>query len=211
MTMPPLNADCFQASDAANPHYRRACEGIVNPRYKLLPARTRLFRFGHTVDRRNGNNIPAVVNHTSPWWFSESDFRNFLVAPKTRPARSGFVLDPSDAGGGPSGFDSYGQNALVRTRLAVVHQFGQADRILEAVLTADLGCFTGKGKPISEDPVTGSLAPLITDSVTTWFADADVMQLFIPGLRNASGGRSTVASDAMRIVKDRPAHEFFVF
>ncbi|CAA9279167.1 MAG: hypothetical protein AVDCRST_MAG27-3885 [uncultured Craurococcus sp.] len=207
----PLNADCFQANDSANPHYRRACDGIVNPRYQLLPAKMRLFRFGHTVDRRNGNNVPAVVNQTSPWWFSEAVFRTFLVAPTGGAARSGFVIDPSDAGTGASGFDSFGQNALVRTRLAVVHQFGQADRILEVVLTADLGCFTGKGKPISEDPVTGALVPLITEGVTTWFADPDVMQLYIPGLRTASGGRSTVAIEAMRIVKDRPAHEFFIF
>lgn len=198
----PANAYCFLLPDQENPHYKAASGGIISPKYLLLPKNTRLYRFGHSVDAQR-NNVPRSRNYASPWWFGAQDFASFLT--DSPPERPGFILDPGQAP--PTGFQSHAFNHLVRARLAVVRQFGQADRIISATLLGALGCFAGKGKPISEDP-SGQLRPLIGDGVSTLFADPEITQFYIPGLRSDPKGS---VSHLLVILKDRPAHEFFIF
>ncbi len=187
----PVNSGCFLAPDSANDHYREARKGIVHPRYVLLPEGTRLFRFGHSVDRKTQQRIPALINYTSPWWIGKRDFESFL---------------------GSSPDSSYGFNKLVRTRMALLSQFGQADRIIEAKLRRPLGAFAGTGQVIVEDSATGEIKPLITAGSTLWVPDAKVTQYFIPGLRGTGGAwASHTYDEAVQILSDFPAREFFLY
>ena len=128
----------------------------------------------------------------------------FTVGPV--PSRPGLLLDPGEQEPEP-GFQSRTFNHLVRTRLAIVTQFGQADRIISALLLGPIGCFAGVGKPISED-ASGKLQPLIADGVSRLFADPQITQFYVPGLRSDPRGS---AFHMLRVLKDRPAHEFFIF
>ena len=121
---------------------------------KLRPGEV-IFRVGHS-------NLPMTKNISSPWWMRDESFYAICDASE----RSGTAL--------PS---------LYRMKCAVAYDFGVADIVLEARVTALLRVFAGHGRPVVDD----------SDERRgqAWYGALEIAQIFIPGLRDFTTGFPT--------------------
>jgi hypothetical protein len=132
---------------------------------KLRPGEV-IFRVGHST-------LPMTKNMSSPWWMRDESFYAICDAS----GRSGTSL--------PS---------LYRMKCAVAYDFGVADILLEARVTALLRVFAGHGRPVVDDS-DGRRGQV-------WFGALEIAQMFIPGLRDFATGLPTrICHQSIEIVE----------
>jgi hypothetical protein len=126
---------------------------------KLRPGEV-IFRVGHS-------SLPMTKNMSSPWWMRDESFYAICDASE----RSGTRLPE-----------------LYRMKCAVAYDFGTADIVLEARVTALLRVFAGHGRPVVDesDDRRGQV----------WFGALEIAQIYIPGLRDFKTGFPTATCRA---------------
>jgi hypothetical protein len=132
---------------------------------KLRPGEV-IFRVGHS-------NLPMTRNMSSSWWMRDESYYAICDASE----RSGTAL--------PN---------LYRMKCAVAFDFGVADIVLEARVTALLRVLAGHGRPVVDD----------SDEKRgqVWFGAIEIAQMFIPGLRDYKTGFPTrICHQSIEIVE----------
>nr|WP_294545194.1 hypothetical protein [uncultured Rhodopila sp.] len=139
---------------------------------KLRPGEV-IFRVGHST-------MPMTKNMSSPWWMRDESFYA--------------ICDASERSG-------TGLPKLYRMKCAVAYDFGVADIVLEARVTALLRVFAGHGRPVVDES-DGRRGQV-------WYGALEIAQMFIPGLRDFSTGFPTpICHQSIEILEKYKLSEF---
>jgi len=153
--------------------------GIWNPREVKLRRTQVLFRIGHSSSSRGP--VPDEINLTSPWWMEPETLADIGI--------SSNIL----------GLD---HGRIARLKLSVSERYGVFDTIICVRLRAGLGALRGAGNPVYDPVEPGSLDP-----PPVWaFPGRQVMQVFIPGLRDFHNRPTGLANEAFELIAKRPVH-----
>ncbi|MGX9962712.1 hypothetical protein ACVFYP_05280 [Roseomonas sp. F4] len=151
--------------------------GITYPEENKLPAGRVLVRIGHSRDQ-TGKPIPDWVNLTSPWWMTDATFLDILG----RGEDAGTAMDQ-----------------MFRMKLALTPDFGVCDTLFWVVTRQPLRAWAGRARPVMEDP-----DPVVREAQgrpLAWMGGWEVVQNFIPGLRDfAKGGPTRCALDGFAVL-----------
>jgi hypothetical protein len=134
--------------------------GITYPDETKIPRGTVLVRIGHSRDDK-GNPIPDWINLTSPWWMTTSTFEEIV-------GRSEDAQTP--------------MQQMLRMKLALTPDYGVADTLFWVVTRDTLRSWSGRARPVMEDP-----DPAVREAKgrpMAWYGGYEVLQHFIPGLRD---------------------------
>jgi hypothetical protein len=138
-----------------------------------------LFRIGHSYSSRGP--VPEEVNLSSPWWLEPEAFADIGVSADV------------------TGLD---RQRVARLKLSVSERYGVFDTIFCVRLRCALGALRGKGNPVYEPSEPSALEP-----PPIWaFPGREVMQVFIPGLRDLHDRPTDLAAQAFQLLGTRPVH-----
>lgn len=144
--------------------------GITYPEENKLRPGLVLMRIGHSRDAA-GNAMPDWVNLTSPWWMTSSTFLDI-------------VGRGEDAG--------TGMDQMFRMKLALTPDFGVSDTVFWVRTKHSFRSWAGRARPVLEDP-----DPAVREKKgrpLAWMGGWEVVQNFIPGLRDFSANTPTAAA-----------------
>ena len=144
------------------PHAKAdAQKGVKLVAIRLLPAGTVLYRIGSTMSGKN--SLPTDQNFASSWWMRKHEFDRILAKGLQDTAWAARVL------------------------LAIAEVFGsKCDLQVCAETTVDLYAWIGEGKAIDRNGTAVS----DLDTTAYWFPEKDLLQLYIPGLKEPHRGHS---------------------
>ena len=150
-----------------------------------IPAGSTLFRIGHS-------NYEQEANLSSPWWLLENSFYEVLSAAE----RSSGELE-----------------GVFRMKCAVAHAFGRSDTVFQVRTNDRLRAFGGRGRYV-EDTAEGFNAPWVGAISKqqypgqVWMGASEIMQVFIPGLRDRDNRPTALASSAISLVERFKVSEY---
>ncbi|MBS7809847.1 hypothetical protein [Roseococcus pinisoli] len=151
--------------------------GITYPEENKLRPGLVLMRIGHSRDAA-GNAMPDWVNLTSPWWMTSSTFLDI-------------VGRGEDAG--------TEMNQMFRMKLALTPDFGVSDTIFWVRTKQSFRSWAGRARPVMEDP-----NPVVREKQGRplgWLGGWEVVQNFIPGLRDfATNAPTSAALDGFEVL-----------
>ena len=139
----------------------KAEDGVRLIAIRLLPAGTVLYRIGST--KKFGTTLPVDSNFESPWWMRKNEFDRILTKGLQDTAWAARVLP------------------------AIATAWGTECDLQVCVKTeVDLYAWIGEGKAIDY----GGSAVSDADDAAYWFPEKDLLQLYIPGLKELPRGRT---------------------
>ncbi len=136
--------------------------GAKGVRGGIWPITQDKLRPGEVIYRVGHSTLPMTKNMSSPWWMRDESFYAICDASE----RSGTSLPQ-----------------LYRVKCAVSYDFGVADIVLEARVTALLRVLAGHGRPVTDDS-EGRRGQV-------WYGALEIAQMYIPGLRDFKTGFPT--------------------
>lgn len=162
--------------------------GIWNPLEVKLSAGKVLFRIGHSRSKRG--SVPLDVNLSSPWWFEPETFADISVT----------ATRIGDDGEGTMENPGATLKNLARLKLSVSERYGVFDTIFCVSLRGPLGVFRGRGNAVYDPPEDDSVAPR-----PVWaFPGGEVMQCFVPGLRDLHDRPAPLLDEALKLIGKPP-------
>jgi len=151
--------------------------GITYPEEGKIPQRKLMVRIGHSHDA-TGAPIPDWFNLTSPWWMHDATFLD--------------MAGRSEEAGTPI-------QQMARMKLALTPEFGVSDTLFLMVTKDSLRTWSGRARPVMEDPDPAVRAAL--DRPMAWLGGYEVVQHFIPGLRDfARGAPTAIALSSLAVL-----------
>jgi hypothetical protein len=168
-----------------SPGTKKFMGGITWPEENKIRAGTVLMRIGHSRDD-GGNPMPDWINLTSPWWMTSSTFLDI-------------VGRGEDAG--------TEMNQMFRMKLALTPDFGVSDTVFWVQTTVPLRSWAGRARPVLEDP-----NPVVREAQGRplgWMGGWEVVQNFIPGLRDFARGCPTpLALNGFKVLPKVPVSAY---
>jgi hypothetical protein len=162
-----LESNVVNASAFTPSTRAKAGEGVRLIAIRLLPTGTVLYRIGST--KKFGAPLPVDSNFESPWWMRKNEFDRILAKG---------LQDTSWA---------------ARVLPAIATAWGTECDLQVAVTTeVDLYAWVGEGKAIDY----AGMAVSDSNPGAYWFPEKDLLQLYIPGLKELPGGRANLWQSA---------------